>query len=408
MNISFRKFDRSSCSIPELSDGFDPTLAACAPGMNPVSFVSEEVPFGIYAVSVVLEALEDVERLYLFTGRKQLREILSLKRGQRLAGIYYLSAAEIIPRYHDSVYPVKQLSVTYCTEHPETIRVCRCSAEPADGAARIFLCGDSTVTDHSSEIPYHPGACYAAWGQVLPAFLTGPAAVENQAHCGLTMESFRSEGHFELVKRHIRNGDLCLFQFAHNDQKLPHLMANQGYTDNLRRFLDEIRECKASPVLVTPLGRNIWDADGCYLDLLVEYAGAVRKLAEETKTPCIDLHAYSTELMKKQGMKRSRDYFHPDDYTHTNEYGAYRFAAFLSKQLVRLFPDIVHCSKEEKQFLFIPPENIWDSLGGTDDRKAAPGQKEQFDRMEKSTSSLLKTIQKAKEEAMHQNQSAKQ
>lgn len=387
------------CSIPELSDGFDASLAACAPGLTPVSLCSkEEVSFGIYAVHVVLEALEDVNTLYLFTGRKQLREISSLKRGQCLSSVYYLSAAEIIPRYHDSVYPVTRLFVTYCTEKPDAVRVCECTAEPADDIVRIFLCGDSTVTDYSCEIPYHPGACYAAWGQDLTAFLGGLVTVENQAHCGLTTESFREEGHFELVKRHIRKGDYCLFQFAHNDQKLAHLMADRGYSDNLRKYLDEVRECGANPVLVTPLGRNIWNEDDTYLDLLEAYADAVRRIALETGTPCIDLHEHSVNLIKHQGMKRSRDYYHPDDYTHTNEYGAYLFAGFLAKELESLFPDIIHCINEE-QLPFVPPVDVWDNLDGADNRAAASGQKEQFDRMEKSTSALLEVIRDAKEKA---------
>lgn len=412
MKILFQQFDRNRkeimddfsdvCMIPEVSDGFDASLASDVPGMMPVSLCSEKVSFGIYAVHVVLEALEDVEELYLFTGRKQLREIVTLKKGQCLSRVYYLSAAEIIPRYYDSVYPVTRLFVTFCTEKPECIRVHECTAQPAEDTVRIFLCGDSTVTDHSCEIPYHPGACYAGWGQDLLAFLTGEVTVENQAHCGLTTESFRTEGHFELVRKHIHKNDFCLLQFAHNDQKLAHLMADRGYTDNLHAFLDEVRECGGRPVLVTPPGRNIWNADGTYLELLDAYANAVKKLAEKTGTPWINLHEYSVKLIKKMGMKRSRDYFHPEDYTHTNEYGAYRLAEFLAKELEKLFPDRIHCKKEEKPFLFEPPADLWDSMNKTASRVAASDQKEQFDRMEKSTSDLLEVIRAAKEEAFGQ------
>ena len=176
-------------------------------------------------------------------------------------------------------------------------------------------------------------------------------------------------------------------------------MADRGYTDNLHAFLDEVREWGGRPVLVTPPGRNIWNADGTYLELLDAYANAVKKLAEETGTPWIDLHEYSVKLIKKMGMKRSRDYFHPEDYTHTNEYGAYRLAGFLAKELEKLFPDRIHCKKEEKPFLFEPPADLWDSMNKTASRVAASDQKEQFDRMEKSTSDLLEVIRAAKEEA---------
>lgn len=51
------------------------------------------------------------------------------------------------------------------------------------------------------------------------------------------------------------------------------------------------------------------------------------------------------------------------------------------------------------QILFVPPTGLWDTMNGTASRVAASDQKEQFDRMEKSTSDLLEVIRAAKEEA---------
>lgn len=294
-------------AVPELTDGFDPTLPSPPSGMIPLRFYTEKVDLGIYRIHIRLEAVKDIQRLYLFTGRRQLRKILSMKKGEHLSASYLLSAAEIIPRYQEDVRPVEHLFFTLCTEDPSALKVGECYGVPAErsytsdppGSAkrpkappRIFLCGDSTVTDHPSEIPYHPGACYAAWGQALPAFLPD-TAIENQAHCGLTTEDFLKQGHFAIVVHHIRPGDICLFQFGHNDQKLPHLWADRGYPVNLRYFVKAIREKGAHPVLVTPLGRNIWNSDGTYPDLLEEHARAVQKVARETGTPCIDLHGWS-------------------------------------------------------------------------------------------------------------------
>ncbi|MDO5407974.1 MAG: rhamnogalacturonan acetylesterase [Eubacteriales bacterium] len=411
MEILFHKMDgvqedTEFLRIPELSNGFTGNGEAAAPdmpsGMLPVSLYSGQVAFGVYGISLVLEAREDIERLYLFTGRRQLREVVSLKRGERLVRVFYQSAAEIIPRYEETVYPVSHLSVTFCTLHPEAVRVCCCKAEPAPGAARIFLCGDSTVTDHSSEQPYNPGACYGAWGQALTAYLNGPVAVENQAHCGLTTENFEKEGHLELVKRHIRKGDLCLFQFAHNDQKLPHLMAETGYADYLRRFIREIRSLGGQPVLVTPLGRNIWNEDGTYLDLLEDYARAVRQIGSETDTSVIDLHGYSVDRIRRQGMERSCDYFHPDDYTHNNEYGACLFAGYIAGELGRQLAGWDTRTKPGPDFE--PPHHVWDGLKGNGYQEQAAGQKEQFDRMEKSTGALLEVIREARKKAGHLKQ----
>lgn len=418
MKITFQRFDREKMAaeallsgnrlsdgssneklavIPELTDGFEAGDIKANEWKNgvlePVTMYSENVAFGTYQVTVVLKALEDVERLYLFTGRKQLREICSLKKGECLERTYCQSVAEIIPRYHKEIYPVTHLFVSYAAKNPLAVHM-ECQAEPAPKAKRIFLCGDSTVTDQSGEIPYHPGGCYAAWGQALPAFLDDWTAVENQAHCGLTTENFEKEGHLELVRRHLRPGDLCLFQFGHNDQKRPHLMADTGYRQYLSKFIRTVREWGGIPVLVTPLGRNTWSDTLHYRDLLEDYAEEVKRLAKETDTPWIDLHGFSTEWLRSHGMERSRDYFHPDDYTHNNEYGAYVFGKFMAGELGKTFPELTIREKEEVSFE--PPFHVWDGLTGAGYQESAAGEKEEFDRMEKSTAALFQAVQEAR------------
>lgn len=402
MDNQFRLFIREtggypdSLAIPEVSNGFDVTLPPLPFGMVPVSFWSDRVAAGIYEVHIRLEALEDVERLYLFTGRKQLREILSLKKDQCLERVYYVSAMEIIPRFREESCPTEYLFFTFCTKYPGAVWAEAEWSVPNRDITRIFLCGDSTVTDHASELPYDPGACYSGWGQAFPAFLTGDFAVENQAHCGLTTETFRKERHFEIVKRHARKGDICLFQFGHNDQKLPHLLADREYPKNLKRFVREIRETGAYPVLVTPLGRNIWNGGAEYLDLLKEHAEAVRLAAEEEGIPWIDLHDFSVDFICRNGMGRCRSYFHPEDYTHTNEYGAWLFGAYMAGELAKLFPEVL--TIREKAADFVPPDGLWEKLGLEGRRTSSKSQREQFDNMEKSTAELLTAIRAARQE----------
>lgn len=401
MHYHFQPFTHSSdthapaLSIPELSDGFDPSLEPPVEGMIPVSFFTEELPFGTYAVHIALEATEDIDRLFLFTGRKLLREILSLRQGERYEQTFYQSVAEIIPRYHEGVYPVQHLFFTYCTSRPESVRVGNCYAKADADVPVVWFCGDSTVTDQSSEIPYHPGACYASWGQALPAFLRGRIAVENQSHCGLTTETFRNEGHMELVKKHIRPGDVCLIQFGHNDQKLPHLLADREYPVNLRRYVSEVKAAGATPVLVTSLGRNIWNTDGTYHELLAEHSQAVKDVAAEADIACIDLHDFSVRFLVAHGMDVSCGYFHPGDYTHTNEYGAYLFASYIAGELHRLYPSSFE--PVANPVAFVPPANLWATLEQKNNRATGTEEKEQFDCMEKSTAALLEALRAAKE-----------
>ena len=205
MRYEFHPFYRpktGNLAIPELSDGFassldapadgfDPSPGTTAGGFLPFSCLTDEVPAGTYAIHLVLEAASSLSPLFLFTGRKQLRDIISLKKGERYKKTFYQSVTEIIPRYHQDAYPVRHLFFTCCarTEEPlePPVHYVDCYAEPVNGIPVAYLLGDSTVTDQSCEIPYYPGACYSSWGQALPAFLSGRIAVENQAHCGLCL-----------------------------------------------------------------------------------------------------------------------------------------------------------------------------------------------------------------------------
>ena len=84
------------------------------------------------------------------------------------------------------------------------------------------------------------------------------------------------------------------------------------------------------PLLVTPLARNSWKGNGgCYNDLLEEYAKVCMEVGEETDTPVLDLHGYSMEWIKELGLEAVKPYFYPGDFTHTNDYGAYRMAGFV-------------------------------------------------------------------------------
>ena len=127
--------DSDRLDIPELSDGFDPSLLSLANGiegsMIPHSYITERVPCGLYAVHIALTAVQDVEQLFLFTGRKLLRDIISLKKGDRYERTFYQSVAGIIPRYHEAYYPVENLFVTLCTPEPGAVRIEACYAEAA-------------------------------------------------------------------------------------------------------------------------------------------------------------------------------------------------------------------------------------------------------------------------------------
>lgn len=167
---------------------------------------------------------------------------------------------------------------------------------------------------------------------MLPTYLPD-VCITNHAHSGLTTESFTSEGHWDIVKPRLRAGDICLYQFGHNDQKLAHLQAYGGYTDRLRTYIKEARTAGAVPVLVTPLARNSWKDAAHYNDFLADFADAVLTLGKAENVMVLDLHTWAMALMQQDGLETAKRWFYPGDYTHTNDFGAYKMAGFVAHAL---------------------------------------------------------------------------
>lgn len=165
--------------------------------------------------------------------------------------------------------------------------------------------------------------------------------VESEGNYLFTLtESFRDEGHYDILTRLAKPGDIVLFQFGHNDQKLPHLKAEEGYRDNLIRYIAECRDKGIFPIIVTPLSRNTWREDGThYVDLLVDYDKVCKQIGEEYEVPIIDLHGRSKDFILKNGIEVSKQYFYPGDYTHSNDFGGFLFASFVADEM-RSIPEL--------------------------------------------------------------------
>ncbi|MBQ8639435.1 MAG: rhamnogalacturonan acetylesterase [Lachnospiraceae bacterium] len=299
----------------------------------PLCFQTAVPSQGNYLAAVTLTNPTDQECPFvLFTGRRRIAAIQTLAPSSRLTLSLVVNVTDIIPRGQNDRKADSTVTITLIGSR---IRLTSVSLRPCD-VPTLYIAGDSTVTDQSGSYPYRPEQCYSGWGQALPLYLNDSVALSNHAHSGLTTESFRAEGHHAIVLDYLKAGDYFFLQFAHNDQKLDHLKAKEGYRNNLIRYIDEIRSRGAYPVLVTPLGRNTWKGnDGTYNDLLAEYADTCRLLANEYRLPLIDLHKASTDFIKSHGLEDSRRYFFPGDYTHTNDYGAVMMAGYVAADCLK-------------------------------------------------------------------------
>ncbi|MET8975119.1 rhamnogalacturonan acetylesterase [Streptomyces sp. NPDC004539] len=212
---------------------------------------------------------------------------------------------------------------------------------PARHARQIFLVGDSTVCDQ-------PGDPYSGWGQQLPQFLRKGVSVANYADSGESTVTYLSNPQlWSTVQPLIRPGDLVLIQLAHNDKTTD----EATYRANLEALVAGVREKQGRPVLVTPIVRRWFNADGT-LDngtallvngLGVDHPAVIRSVAAAEGVPLIDLTAKTKALVESLGTEGSKAiylYNEKRDNTHTSVHGATVYAELVRDELAaqRLIP----------------------------------------------------------------------
>ena len=212
-----------------------------------------------------------------------------------------------------------------------------CVRLEAPPALRIALAGDSTVCNYPDT-----HAC-RGWGQYLGAPFQPGVTVLNHARSGRSTRTFIGEGRWRDLL--AEKPDVVLIQFGHNDSHAPgrpeSTDAATTYREFLRRYVDEARAAGAKPVLVTPMVRRTFAADGTLNDALLPYAEAMKAVAAETKTPLVDLHAASGALVLKQGPEGAKAFANaPGDMTHFNEAGARAMADLVLRELFAAEPSL--------------------------------------------------------------------
>lgn len=205
---------------------------------------------------------------------------------------------------------------------------------PAPRTPQLFLIGDSTVCDQL-------GSPYTGWGQELPQYLRAGISVANYADSGESSQTYLDQPQlFPTVRPLIRRGDTVLIQLAHNDKQT----TEADYRANLTTMIGAIRAEGGRPVLVTPIVRRWFNADGT-LDngtaLLVNGLGVdlpaqIRLLAAEHDVPLVDLTALTRQRVEQLGPDASKALYLTDekrDNTHTSERGATEYAAMVRDAL---------------------------------------------------------------------------
>jgi lysophospholipase L1-like esterase len=211
----------------------------------------------------------------------------------------------------------EKLTLEFNNSHPS---VCAIEIKPVE-VPTIYLLGDSTVCDQPSE-PYN------SWGQMLTRFFGPGVAVANHAESGESLRSSLAAHRLDKVLSILKPGDYLIVQYGHNDEKEKGegVGAFTTYKADLKTFVTEARKRGAHPILVTPVQRRTFDADGKITNSHGDYPEAVRQLAREENVPLVDLNVMSKPLYEAWGPERSKRAFAPNDNTHHNNYGSYELA----------------------------------------------------------------------------------
>lgn len=238
------------------------------------------------------------------------------------------------------------------------------------GKPVVFFTGDSTVKNSDKEDD-------GMWGwasQAATVFDESKITLFNAARAGRSTRSFLREGLWDEVYNSLHPGDFVTIQFGHNDicpitdQKARGVIPGTKDTlhvykmDNgtyevvysfgwyLKKFIDDVREKGATPILVSLTPRNEWPG-GKVERRDDSYGKWYREVVEETGVEFVDMHNISADFLdKKFAVKKLSDdkekakaevakikekagaYF-KKDHTHASKIGAQMNAQSMAKGL---------------------------------------------------------------------------
>ena len=242
------------------------------------------------------------------------------------------------------------------------------------GKPVVFITGDSTVKNADKDENGMWG-----WGAVAnTVFDETKIDIVNAAMAGRSCRSYLNEGRWDKVYNSLKPGDFVLIQFGHNDispidkpkyrgaiataadtchvykmQAAKEDLSKQNVIDQklksntqvgsyevvfsfgwyLKKFIQDVREKGATPILVSLTPRNEWP-NGKIERRNDTYGKWYREVAEATGVEFVDLHNITADFLdKKCGKKEKAMMYFNHDHTHTSLLGAKTNAQSVAKGL---------------------------------------------------------------------------
>ena len=257
------------------------------------------------------------------------------------------SAAEGIAASTDpALAPLQAMMINVA---PDTVAVRREKGKPV-----VFITGDSTVKNEDKDENGMWG-----WGsQAYTIFDDRKITCVNCAHAGRSTRTYLNEGRWDRVYNSLQPGDFVLIQFGHNDKgpinkdrargTIPgtsdstrvYKMEKGGnyelvYTFGwyLKKFIQDVREKGATPILVSLTPRNEWPK-GRIERRNDSYGKWYREVVDATGVEFVDMHNITADYLdKKCGSKEKAMKYYNRDHTHTSLLGARTNAKSMAKGL---------------------------------------------------------------------------
>jgi lysophospholipase L1-like esterase len=215
---------------------------------------------------------------------------------------------------------------------------------------KIFIAGDSTASIKEAKAFPETG-----WGMPFVYFWDSSVIVVNKAKNGRSTKSFRIEGLWQQILDESSEGDYVFIQFGHNDEvpTKANATSETEFRANLSRFISEARNKKMNPILLTPVARRKFDANGKIEGTHDVYAQLVRDVAKDEKVILFDMDKITQQLFQQFGVDNSKLLFlqlkpgeHPnypegkEDNTHFNELGARLIAQLVLSEIKQQMPEL--------------------------------------------------------------------
>jgi sialate O-acetylesterase len=204
----------------------------------------------------------------------------------------------------------------------------------------LFLIGDSTVKNGTSG--------FEGWGKPIANYFDpAKVAIENAALGGRSSRSYLREGLWDKVVAKLQAGDFVIMQFGHNDGgpmdegKARASIKGNGdetrevtiketgaketvlsYGGYLRRYIADTKAKGATPIVCSPIPRNIWK-EGKLTRAAADYGKWANEAAQAGGAEFIDLNEIIAARYEALGQEKVRaEFFTAADHTHTTPAGA--------------------------------------------------------------------------------------